>query len=176
AFLTIVFALMAGGRVYFRHLYPYGSSHSCTIILGNALRAYAEDHDGFFPSGEATPEASLGLLYSNYADPYQLSGKTVPVKITKQTLIAGKPLDSSSCSWHYVEGLHEDDDLRIALVWDKVAGLGHNGWRLKDSGREVVLVGGNTDYIHGDQWDHFLSEQQELLANRPETLKRKTPS
>jgi hypothetical protein len=98
-----------------------------------ALHQYAEDHGGAYPAGEATPEASLSLLYPKYANEYVLQGKTVPLDVVKVTLERGSRLGPDTCGWHYVEGLRLDDDPRLALCWDKV-GLGHNGERLPDGG------------------------------------------
>src|SRR5438132_1528310 len=61
ALLLIVLALY----VYYRRTFPYGGSHCCDLILHKALEEYAGNHDGAFPSGGSTPEASLSLLYSN---------------------------------------------------------------------------------------------------------------
>jgi hypothetical protein len=46
----------------YRAKYPYGMSHCCILIMGGALKEYANDHNGQFPAGKATPEASLSLL------------------------------------------------------------------------------------------------------------------
>ena len=66
----IAAALLAGliaiGYVWHRHNYPYGSSHCCLKVLGLALLSYAETHDGHFPAGAGSPEASLSLLYLNF--------------------------------------------------------------------------------------------------------------
>src|SRR5262245_20645692 len=42
--------------------YPYGSSHSCDVGLSLLLGNYADQHEGAFPAGEESPEASLSLL------------------------------------------------------------------------------------------------------------------
>lgn len=51
------------GYAWWRHHFPYGYSHCCDIGLSAALHDYAATHGGAFPAGEATPEASLSLLY-----------------------------------------------------------------------------------------------------------------
>src|SRR5438552_1963440 len=110
--------------------YPYGWSHSCDKALMLALLHYANDHAGAFPAGQATPEASLSLLYPKYLDnnvDYAseiLRGKTAPKEVVRSKLSQGERLGPDSCGWHYVEGLSRDDDPQLALVWDK-AGLGH---------------------------------------------------
>ena len=137
-----------------------------------ALHQYAEEHGGAYPTGEATPEASLSLLYPAYANEYVLQGKTVPLDRVKAALESGGRLTPETCGWHYVAGLTLDDDRRLALCWDKV-GLGHNGERLGDGGRTVLLVHMGYEYIPGEKWLDFLNEQEKLLAARDLNKHRK---
>jgi hypothetical protein len=90
---------------------------------------------------------------------------TIPEDTTRSTLEAGGLLSPDSCGWHYVEGLTEADDRRLAMLWCKEP-LGHNGNRTKDGGREVIFVGGNIQWISGAGWPAFLDEQQRLFAER----------
>src|SRR5271154_2748474 len=115
--------------VYWHDEFPYGWSHCCDLCLAGCLEDYARDHDGRFPAGERTPEASLSLLYPKYAAAELLRGKTVPVEVVQAILDRGERLGPASCGWHYVEGLTVSDNPKLALFWDK-AGLGHNGQRL----------------------------------------------
>jgi hypothetical protein len=156
--------LAASGFAYYKHKYPYGHSHCCDKQLYLALFVYADRHDGWFPRGEATPEASLSLLHRD--DPesvnaYLLRGKTVPKAMVEQRLAAGELLTPETCGWHYVEGLRSDDDSRLALFWDK-AGLGHNGERL--SGVRYICRISGIDYVPAAEWEDFLKEQAELRA------------
>jgi hypothetical protein len=170
----IVVMLVGGGWAFYRWEFPYGHTHSCDKILQMALLQYAEEHGGFYPAGEATPEASLSLLYPKYADASALSGKNVPVERVREILDQGKRLDPDSCGWHYVEGLTLNDDRRLAIFWDKV-GLGHNGQRLQHGGHSVAFVGGHLDFISAQEWPQFLEEQEKLLANRDETAIKGKP-
>ncbi|MBV9122384.1 MAG: hypothetical protein JO112_03350, partial [Planctomycetes bacterium] len=85
----------------------------------------------------------------------------------------GGRLGPDSCGWHYVAGLTQNDDRRLAILWDKV-GLGHFGenW---GGAREVVFVGRNLQVIQGADWPRFLEEQQQLLAQRDELAIRGGP-
>jgi hypothetical protein len=84
AIVAIIVAMLgAMGYGYNRYLYPYGWSHSCDKVLMFALQQYADDHGGVYPAGEETPEASLSLLYPNYADAELLRGKTIPREVVK---------------------------------------------------------------------------------------------
>ena len=158
--------VLIAGALWYQHTFPYGKSHCCSKQLGMALLIYAQDHNGAFPSGGPTPEASLGLLYSNYADANVLRGKTVPLEVTKRALEVDGKLGPESTGWHYVEGLNESDDSRVAVIWDKV-GLGHNG-QLIDGGHEVVFLDGSTQYVSRSAWPKFLEDQKQLLAARTE--------
>jgi hypothetical protein len=170
-----VFLLGSVGAGYWKYTYPYGWSHCCAKGVGFALREYATDHDGFFPVGGETPEASLSLLYSNYLDAYTLRGKTVSLEVVQQALAKDGKLGPQSCGWHYVEGLTEADNPEIAIVWDKL-GLGHNGQRLRGGGHEVVLLDGSTSGISAKRWPEFLERQKQLLAQRSERERKGKPA
>jgi hypothetical protein len=168
----ILLALVYHQRAEWEYQYPYGFSHCCDLQLCQALREYASTHGGAFPAGEATPEASLSLLYREKTDSGEqlvdanlLRGKTVPESVVKGILERGELLTPETCGWHYVEGLRLDDDPRLALFWDK-AGLNHNGGRLPEGGHDVMFVSGSREYIPEAKWRHFLKQQRELLAQR----------
>ena len=139
--MAIILVVPALGLYFYYHrIFPYGSSHCCDLILFGALQEYAGNHDGVFPVGGPTPEASLSMLYSNveYVQPDILRGRTVPEAVVRQALKRDGRLGPDSCGWHYVERLRLDDDPGLAIFWDKV-GLGHNGQRLSRGGHTVLL-------------------------------------
>ncbi|CAN5598917.1 hypothetical protein BH11PLA2_BH11PLA2_48510 [soil metagenome] len=151
---------------YYKYTYPYGWSHCCEQQLSLSLRHYAEEHKGWFPRGEATPEASLSLLAKN--DPYwvnMMRGKSIGIELVQARLSKGQLLTPEMCGWHYVEGLRLGDDPRLALFWDKV-GLGHNGERLSRGGHAVISVSGSSYFVSGADWDEFLLEQERLRPKR----------
>lgn len=162
----VALAVIAAAGVAFNGYYfPYGRSHCCDKQLHMALLSYADQHGGWFPRGEASPEASLSLLYradSEAVSANLLRGKTVPVADVEARLTAGDLLTPETCGWHYVEGLRQDDDSRLALFWDKV-GLGHNGERLRRD-RYVHLIDGSGEFIPTERWAEFLAEQEQLRA------------
>lgn len=162
-------ALVCSAWAYRSWCFPYGWSHCCDKALALVLYQYAEDHGGAYPAGEATPEASLSLLYPDYVDANMLRGKTVPLEIVRSILLRGDKLAPDTCGWHYVPGLTRDDDSRLAIIWGKVP-LGHNGQRTTDGGQSVIRVGGITEYIPGDKWSAFLEQQEQLLAERKRKL------
>jgi hypothetical protein len=130
------------------------------------LVQYAESHNGVFPAGQATPEASLSLLYR--MDPnvaYLLAGKSASIEDAEMLLASGQLLDPKTCSWHYVEGLRKSDDPRLALFWDKI-GLGHHGERMTGEGHNVWFIGGRYRWVPAEEWPAFLKEQENLLPKR----------
>ena len=158
ALLGLIVGLAAWRKT---HTYPFGHSHCCDKALMLALMNYAEKHDGSFPSGEATPEASLSLLYqAGLADANLLRGKSVPETTVEEILSGGKLLGPESCGWHYVEGLRKDDDGRIAIFWDK-EGLDHNGGRLSNGGHIVWFLNYDHPHIPASEWPKFLVDQKE---------------
>jgi hypothetical protein len=165
--IVVCFAALFVYAKYSRHQrYPYGWSHCCITGLGMSLRNYAEKHDGNFPTGESCPEASLSLLHYQQScgtGAEVLRGKTVPVEITQAVLDRGELLGPDSCGWHYVEGLREDDNPDIAILWDKV-GLGHNGERGYHS---VLCIAGFEKSIPDKEWPAFLEEQKALIEALP---------
>jgi hypothetical protein len=163
----IVAALTCGPWAWYRWTFPYGYSHCCDSCLKFALDAYADKHGGVYPAGQATPEASLSLLFPKLAGAELLRGKTVPVEKVAKILTSGELLDEESCGWHYVEGLTQRDDRRLAIFWDKV-GLGHHGQRLPHGGHTVVFLDGQRRVVSADEWPQFLEEQARLMASRDE--------
>jgi hypothetical protein len=172
----VVAALVCAGFWLYSSRYPYGYSHSCIKAFIFALEQYADDHDGRYPAEQDSPEASLSMLHR---PPYDLNaealrGKTVPVEVIGPILDRGGLLGPDTCGWHYVEGLTQNDDRRLALLWDKV-GLGHFGERYRSGSREVLFVGGDIRSLSAAEWPAFLEEQQRLLASRDEAAIRGGP-
>jgi hypothetical protein len=164
--VVVIAGLVGGGYAWYRDTYPFGYSHCCDKQLDLMLHNYADSNGGWFPKGEATPEASLSLLrreFPEWVTANLLRGKTVPEAAVRARLEDGKLLTPDTCGWHYVEGLRKDDDARLALFWDK-AGLGHWGERLSGGGHRVCFVGGSIEYIAGDRWEEFVAGQERLRA------------
>lgn len=171
---AVVIGLWAYGKyVWYPQRYPFGPSHCCDKILLTLLLQYADGNDGYFPTGEASPEASLSLLSRPpwKADAELLRGKTAPKDVVEEMLAKGELLGPETCGWHYVEGLRSDDDSRLALFWDK-AGLGHNGERMANGDRKISRISRANETIPGPEWKSFLQEQKMLLEKLPEDRKR----
>jgi hypothetical protein len=128
---------------------------------------YATDHGGKYPSGGPTPEASLSLLYPKYlSSPTIIAGKSGPIERATKILKSGGLLGPNDCNWHYVEGLNDMDNSELAILWDKLPGLGHNCERLNDGLRGVVYLDGSSEYIPAARWEKFLAQQNKLLSQR----------
>jgi hypothetical protein len=175
--VVVVAGLLGGPYACYRYSFPFGWNHCCDKQLYSTLRNYADSHDGHFPAGEATPEASLSLLYGKVGfDPsYLLCGKTGSELTARQLLSQGKLLGPETCGWNYVDGLTLADDPRLALFWDK-EGLGHNGQRLSDGGHIVMFVSGFSEHIPAAKWQSFLDEQAHLRTQRSKQAKQAMPA
>jgi len=171
--VVIVFGLL-GLYGYRRYIYPYGPTHRCTRLMWFMLTDYASAHEGRFPRGELTPEASLSLLYrEGVLDAATLAGRAKSVEVAKRILESGELLGPDTCDWHYVEGLTWDDNWQLAILWDK-SSLGHTGHRLH-GGHEIVRLYGVTEIVPADKWDAFLAEQAKLHAARSVFAKEGRP-
>lgn len=143
------------------------SPRDSRIFLHSALVQFALDHDGKFPAGKATPEASLSVMYPKYIDAFHLAASVVPLNLTQHKLDRGELLGPESCGWHYVEGLTLNDDPRLAIAWIRN--------REEDGLRSVIFVNGNRDRIPAAEWQGFLADQKRLLASRAELARKGSP-
>jgi hypothetical protein len=165
--LVPMFAALATGAGLFLVGVNYAQREGeAARALRTALAEYANRYGGWFPRGEASPEASLGLLHCAYPELVTaavLAGEAVPEETVQARLRAGELLTPETCGWHYVEGLRSDDDPRLALFWDKPA----PGWRaaqLSLGARFVIFLGGSVECIPPNRWEEFLAEQEWLRA------------
>jgi hypothetical protein len=169
-FALLTLAAVPAWFVYqHRMKYPHGPDHCCDKQLYLALLNYADVNGGKFPSGGKTPEASLSLLYSTFADAAVLRGKTYPEEPAAKLLTAGKPLTPETCGWHYVDGIPPAASRgsnvygRLALFWDKF-GSGHNAELLPGGGHTVTFVNGTTRIINESDWARFWKAQEAAMA------------
>jgi hypothetical protein len=164
--VLVIVALVIAGYGYYRYRYPYGWTHCCDSCLYLDLLQYAEQHDGWFPCNEDSPEASLSLVSRQRPGTASvLCGKSVPESVVKDILGRGELLTPQTCGWNYVEGLRNDDDSRLALFWDK-EGLDHFGGRLRGGGHVVVRIHGSFDHVPESEWAAFIEEQEKLRPKR----------
>jgi len=144
--------------------FPFGRTHCCAKGIGMELRIYAENHRGWLPHGRPTPEGSLSLLCTDSNLVGWICGKNIPVAVARAALAKDGTLGPASCGWHYVEGLRSDDYPQIAVAWDKIHGLGHNGQRVEGLARSVILLDGSEQGISEKKWPDFVADQKARLA------------
>ena len=106
----VMIAMGVGERPYYH-----------VVGMGLALRSYATDHGGFFPTGGHSPEESLALLCTAQ---YGVSAEMLAADVTaidsiNDSVARGVPLAPDLCAWHYVEGLRMGEDPKLALLWEK---------------------------------------------------------
>jgi len=162
-----VLAFLVSYTLVWSHLnFPYGATHACSKVVSADLQIFAEENGHWYPHGESTPEASLGLLYTNdiQGSSYMLAGKTLSKKVVQAKLKQYGKISPETCDWHYVEGLRDDDDPQIILVWDKAVGLSHNGQREDGLMHEVIYVGGFSSFINKEHWPLLMAEEKKKLA------------
>jgi hypothetical protein len=163
--LLVLIVVVTGCAVWFKQQYPYGESHNCSKGLGISLRIYANDNDDWYPHGMSTPEASLSLLVKRKPTLASLlRGKHLSQATVEKALLQDGELGPNSCGWHYIEGLRESDSPQLAVAWDRVTGLDHQGRRRSGSQHEVVMVDGSTQFVSKRAWPNFVANQKRLLA------------
>src|ERR1051325_917920 len=109
--VTVVIAVCAILALTYKYIYPFGS-RDCTLpCMHSALRAYAADHYGRFPTSDHDAYTALGQLFAQYTPSgAELAGISGNEDTTKQALQHGRTLDKTLTSWVYVEGLRESDN------------------------------------------------------------------
>lgn len=167
---VVVLALMviAGVRLY-RLKLPYGSRICAMRCVASALRAYADDHDGWFPSDAEDPVRALTAL-TNYLCPAAMAGLSGNIEETERRVLGGQPVTGRESSWVYQTGLRRDDPEELALLWDRQGGVDISGWRMRAGDHYVLFVNTETKLIRREEWPSFTNRQAtlrlEVLAER----------
>jgi|GEM_PF-675292 hypothetical protein len=145
----------------------------CMNMWGLAIRLYADDHGGVYPTHPAGYGAAIQLLYSGtnvymgthlvMGAPGGYRGDVFEAAWTNMTVVR-----EEDCGRVYVQGLRESSNPKVAMLWDKRASPGDHahGWmRLRVPWRrEVCLVDGSMQQILEKDWPEFMKEQIELLV------------
>ena len=163
--VLVIAGILISTWVWLRISYPHGISHCCPDVLVASLGSHATNHGGWFPHGEQSPEASLAIVCrtdTNLLD--VVRGKNIPLKLAQQVWSSTGALGPETCGWNYVEGLRSDDGKEVAMAWDKVFGLGHNGQRIRGLAHEVIMADGSLKGVAMKEWPKFAMEQREKLA------------
>ena len=145
-------------------------SHAhCIVQTGLALRIYASDHGGHFPT-DTNGYGNALLCVSNEVSGFWgcLTGPGYDGSAFAEAAQTGRPIPESKCGRVYVQGLKESDDATIAMLFDKLPTPGgdhtHGLSRLSAPlGREVSFIDGSHRFIPETAWPQFCREQIEKL-------------
>jgi hypothetical protein len=131
-----------------------------------ALLNYANDHQGRFPQSGVSAYDALQKLYPDYCPSgKELSGLSGNVNFVAASLKAGKPLTDKITSWVYVQGLKDNDDPNLAILWDSQAGLFSDGKKDPSGGHAVLFLSGKIKQVPVSDWTNFLEQQKQLLKS-----------
>lgn len=168
--LVAVVAVFTAGFVAFRREYPFGVRTCFLPCVLSALRAYAAEHDGWYPRGADTPLQALLALYPRYTPAANLAGLTGDIAELTSALKRGVPIADGKSSWTYVPGFR-DDDGEVAILWETRDGVRFNGARGPLGSHAVGFADGSHRQIAGGDWDEFTHQQASLrdtiLRGRP---------
>lgn len=144
-------------------MYPHGC-RSCTLrCMHGALLAYAADNFGTFPESTNGEYAALGKLYPEYAPSgIELAGVSGNIDATVNALQNKRTLDAATTSWVYFQGFSQNDDPRIAILWESTGGLYPNGRRNFFGGHAVLFLGGDITNVPAADWEIFVKQQDQL--------------
>lgn len=133
-----------------------------------SLSMYAENNDGVFPYSPKGYADALELTSKDYPCPWMLTGPGYTEKVPDEVRKGNIP--EKLCGRVYIQGLKEEDDSDIAILFDKMATPGGDHCHLPARmwmplGREVLFIGGKKDFISNDKWDAFAKDQIGRLVN-----------
>src|SRR5438445_12101294 len=120
------------------------------------MHLYATEHGGVFPASPEGPMAALQKLYPEYAHSgMELAGLTGDLDQVVSILKRGGKLGTNS-SWIYVQGFTTNDDINLALFWEREEGILPNGRPLPEVGHTAMLLSGTITNVPKAEWNPFL--------------------
>lgn len=145
----------------------WGHTH-CIPQAGLALRTYATEHDGAFPTHTNGYGDAL-LLLTNLAGLYSLTGPGYSESVFLEAARTVSDVPEQQCGRVYIQGLREDSDSEIVILFDKLPSPGgdhcHFPRRLWAAlSREVLFVGGDFRVVRESNWPVFARKQIALLV------------
>jgi hypothetical protein len=144
----------------------FGHAH-CMPQAGLALRQYAADHDGKFPTHTNGYGDAL-LLIAEPGQCYYLTGPGYSAQVFEDAVTNRAHVPEAMCGRVYVQGLSETNDSRIVVLFNKIAAPPdhcHFPFRLWASYvREVCFLDGSWRTVSVGAWPEFADEQIRLLA------------
>ena len=152
----------AGGFLLFKlrpDLFERSHDHQhCMPQIGLALKQYAIDHENKFPYHSKSYGDALLLLADTYlpvgnGDLY--TGHGCDGTVFVEAFRKKTHVPEEQCGRVYVQGLTENSDSDLALLFDKLPSA---------RTREVFFVGGHVKWIPNKQWKDFAAKQIDLLV------------
>jgi len=172
---VVLVILLAAGFAYLKtHPQVFNESfwqHAhCIAQASGALRLFATDHHGDFPVHPKGYGNALLLLTNEVSGfPACLTGPGYDTKVFEEAIRDNSDVPEEKCGRVYIQGLREDSDRNIVILFDKLPTPGgdhcHFLRRLfAPTGREVLFVNGLHRFIRENNWTTFASNQVELLV------------
>jgi hypothetical protein len=153
--------------VFVRIRLPFGHREAFMRSMDSVLQNYAVDHSGWFPDGKNSHDALVHLFPDYCPFGLELAGLSGDIQKLTNALQMGESI-SNLTSWVYVPGLREDDDSRLAILWESRPGLSAGGRLVSGGQRPVLLLNRDITNVPAVHWEDFL-KQQELLRNAVQT-------
>ena len=151
---------------YFRNEEAF--CHNCSSFLSRAMEFYADDHDGWYPRGRATPLDALGTLVEDY-----------DVRIWQMTChaFAGDlqrhfeehhQISPKFCCYRYNEGLREEDpDDLVVLYYFKPTVWESHSRKGQQLGRQILTTSGwGWEFISESAFQELQRKTDSFLQER----------
>ena len=151
----------------YRGIFPPSHKHcikQATIIF----LEYANDNKGRFPEsdrGWGDALLKLGKLEDRAKwIPYIVGVDDDGTRLV-EAMANGTNVDETHCTRIYVQGLRENSNPELALLFDRDSEPGgdHFRCRFKDPIRELITVSGSHKIINNQDWASHIQTQRELL-------------
>jgi hypothetical protein len=168
--LAVLSLLVLIGFCFHRFHYPFGERPCCLPCTLESLREYAGAHEGNFPGGYSSQNALSKLYFESFISAHLLAGISGDIKLAERELSSKSDISDEASSWVYWPGFQITDDPKIAIIWEKRAGLRFDGKRIS-GGHIVGFIEGSSRVISDSDWDQFLREQKTLRQQIHENSK-----
>jgi hypothetical protein len=167
--------LIAVGAVLYVRTHPLVFNESfwehshCIAQVGMALRLWANDHGGKYPTHTNGYCDALLLTWDEMNSPNLMTGPGYSGEPFRKAHETKTHLPDSEGGRVYVQGLSEDMHSGIALVFDKLPTPGGDHTHLfarcfAPLGREVCFVDGSHRFVREEDWPQFTQEQIQRLV------------
>jgi hypothetical protein len=167
--------VLVGVVIYYIRTHPLVFNESffehahCIVLTLQALRIYAEDHGGKYPAHTNGYGDALLLMWEQAVKPEILTGpgySATPIRLAHEN---NRHLPESECGRVYVQGLNDNMNQGIAIIFDKLLTPGGDHTHLLDRlgaklAREVGYLDGSRAIVTEESWPAFSKKQIELLV------------